>query len=70
VAVTEGVAFIDLNELVAQRYEALGAAQVETLFADEHTHTSRAGAELNAAVVAEALRALPGGELAPYLRAP
>ncbi len=61
IAAEEGVALIDLNELVARRYEALGPTQVETLFADEHTHTSRAGAELNAALVVEALRALPSG---------
>ena len=68
VAAEEGVAFIDLNALVAQRYDALGVEKVETLFADEHTHTSRAGAELNAAIVAEALRNLPAGGLTPYLR--
>lgn len=68
VAQEEGVAFIDLGELVAARYDALGASAVEPLFADEHTHTSRAGAELNAAIVVEALRALPGAPLAPYLR--
>jgi lysophospholipase L1-like esterase len=67
VAREEGVAFIDLSELVASRYDALGAAAVESLFADEHTHTTRAGAELNAAIVAEALRKLPGEPLTPYL---
>jgi len=55
VAQEEGVPFIDLNELVALRYEALGAERVESLFADEHTHTSRAGADLNAEVVAKSL---------------
>ena len=68
VAQAEGVAFIDLGELVAARYDALGAAAVEPLFADEHTHTSREGAALNAAIVADALRALPGAPFAPYLR--
>ena len=52
VATEEGVAFIDLNELTAARYDALGETAVNALFADAHTHTSRAGAELNAAVVA------------------
>jgi len=60
VAEEEGVLFIDLNNLVALRYEALGAEKVEPLFADEHTHTSRAGAELNAELVAKSL-----SELAP-----
>ena len=63
VAAEEGVAFIDLNELVARRYEELGAVKVNTLFADEHTHTSRTGAELTAGIVAAELRALPGDPL-------
>lgn len=58
VAAEEGVAFIDLNGLIADRYDALGAAAVDALFADPHTHTSRAGAELNATIVADALKAL------------
>lgn len=70
VAAEECVAFVDLNDLVAQRYEVFGAAKVETMFADEHTHTSRAGAELNAAIIVEFLRNLPGHQLLPYLRSP
>ena len=46
---------IDLHNLVADRYDAVGAAAVEALFADERTHTSRAGAEFNAELVATAL---------------
>jgi lysophospholipase L1-like esterase len=64
VAEEEGAAFIDLNALIAERYESLGAEAVNALFADAHTHTSRAGAELNAAIVAEALRGLPGAPFA------
>lgn len=55
VAAEEGVDFLDLEERVSARYEALGPAAVEAFFADEHTHTSRAGAALTAALVAEAL---------------
>jgi lysophospholipase L1-like esterase len=68
VAAEESVPFIDLNDLIATRYEELGEAKVKELFADEHTHTSRAGAELNAAIVAAALRALPGDPLAALAR--
>ena len=67
VAAAEHVAFVDLNELIALRYDALGEEKVNALFADEHTHTSAAGAELNAAVVATALRALMENPLASYL---
>ncbi len=68
VAKEEGVAFVDLNERIATRYEALGEAKVEALFADAHTHTSRAGAELNAAIVAEAVREEGGTELGKFLK--
>jgi lysophospholipase L1-like esterase len=67
VAESEKVAFIDLNEIIARRYDALGEAQVETLFADPHTHTNRAGAELNAECVVAGLKALLGNPLGPYL---
>jgi lysophospholipase L1-like esterase len=69
VAAQAKVAFVDLNEIIGRRYDALGEAQVEPLFADPHTHTSRAGAELNAEAVVEGLKALPGNPLAPYLSA-
>lgn len=68
VAEQEGVGLIDLNELIAGRYDALGQAKVDPLFADPHTHTSRAGADLNAGVVATALRSLPGDPLAQYFK--
>ena len=55
VAKQEGVAFIDLNEWGALRYEALGKATVETLFpADmpqETVHTNWLGAAVNAQLV-------------------
>ena len=41
---------------------------MEPLFGDEHTHTSRAGAELNAEIVVTALKNLEKDPLAPYLK--
>jgi lysophospholipase L1-like esterase len=67
VAHDEKVPFVDLNEIIAAKYDALGAENVEPLFADPHTHTSEAGAELNAQSVIEGLKALPDDPLAPYL---
>jgi lysophospholipase L1-like esterase len=67
VAEAKSVAFIDLNEMIARRYDALGSVQVEPLFADPHTHTSRAGAELNAECVVAEIKALKGSELARFL---
>ena len=58
VAESEKVAFLDLNEIIARKYDELGAEKVAPLFGDEHTHTSLAGAELNAASVIAGLKGL------------
>jgi len=58
VAESEHVGFIDLNNIIADRYDALGEAAVEPLFADPHTHTSLAGAQLNAEAVVVGLKRL------------
>ena len=68
VAQQEGVAFLDLNARIARYYDQLGPQKVDALFADEHTHTSRLGAEVNATAVVEALRELPSGPLTKFLR--
>jgi lysophospholipase L1-like esterase len=70
VAKAEHAPFLDLNEIIAARYDQLGPEKVEPLFADPHTHTSRAGAELNAAAVVQALKALPSDPLDPYFSMP
>jgi lysophospholipase L1-like esterase len=69
VALDKHVAFIDLNAIIAQHYDALGEQKVEPLFADPHTHTSRAGAELNARCVVAGLKALTRDPVAAYLSA-
>jgi lysophospholipase L1-like esterase len=69
VAKAEKVGFIDLNGIIARQYEAMGAEKVEPLFADEHTHTTLAGAELNAACVIAGLKALKTDPLASYYSA-
>ena len=68
VASAEGVPFVDLNGIIAQRYEELGPEKVNALFADEHTHTTEAGAKLNAQCVVAGLESLKTNPLAPYLR--
>jgi lysophospholipase L1-like esterase len=69
VAQAENVAFVDLNEIIASRYDELGPEKVEPLFGDEHTHTTAAGAELNAQCVVAGLKALKDDPLASFLRA-
>jgi lysophospholipase L1-like esterase len=65
----EGVAFVDLNALVADRYEALGEARVKDLFGGDHTHTNPAGAALNAECVAAGLKGLANCPLGNWTRA-
>ena len=62
--------FIDLHELVATRYDSLGANAVMPLFADQRVHTSWPGAVLNAECVMKGLSALPQNSLAAYLISP
>jgi acetyl esterase/lipase/lysophospholipase L1-like esterase len=73
VAAAERVGFIDLNEMVARRYDELGRHAVMALFPqvtpDEHTHTNQAGAELNAATVIAGLKGLATDPLAAYFSA-
>ena len=68
VAKAEGVGFVDLNEIIASRYDALGPDKVEPLFAvNGGPHTTAAGAELNAQCVVAGLKAISNDPLAPYL---
>jgi lysophospholipase L1-like esterase len=69
IAQSEKVRFIDLTKLIAHKYEDLGEAKVKELFATDHTHTSPAGAELNAALVVAGLKMLKGQPLNRYLSA-
>jgi lysophospholipase L1-like esterase len=59
VAEREHIGFIDLNEITARKYDALGEAAVEPLFGDPHTHTTLAGAVMNAESVVSGLKVLP-----------
>ncbi len=50
---SQDVPFLDLASLIAARYEELGPGKVSALFVGDRTHTGRAGAELNAQIVAQ-----------------
>ncbi|MGH9820930.1 MAG: rhamnogalacturonan acetylesterase, partial [Pyrinomonadaceae bacterium] len=65
-AKASGAAYIDLNELVALRFENLGPEKVGLLFADKRTHSTPAGAFLNAETVVEGLKALKRPKLSRY----
>ena len=68
VATNEGALFIDLNELVASKYEALGADAVKPFFPVDHTHTNIDGAKLNAEIVVNALKDIKPGKMKKYFR--
>jgi lysophospholipase L1-like esterase len=68
VAEKKDVSFIDLNELVAQKYEQMGPDAVKAFFPGDHTHTNASGARLNAETVVKAIKDLKGCELRAYLK--
>lgn len=57
-AKAEDVAFVDLESRIADAYDQLGPVKVELLFADAFTHTTAAGAMLNACTFIDGLCAL------------
>lgn len=67
VAKETGAYFIDLNELVAVKYEAMGAGKVASFFPADHTHTNLEGGKLNAEIVVSAIRTIKPGKLTKYL---
>ncbi len=69
IARAEGVRFVDVTNIVADRYEALGEEKVKPLFGPDHTHTSPAGAEFNAESVVAGLKGLKGDPFKKYFSA-
>ena len=69
IAKAQHVPFIDLNDLVAAKYEALGQDKVKSLyFLTDHTHTTPVGAKVNAECVVEGVQALKDCPLRDDLR--
>jgi lysophospholipase L1-like esterase len=67
-AKSEGAYFIDLNNLVALKYESMGEEAVKPFFPVDHTHTDLEGAKLNAAIVMNELKRVKPGKLKKYMR--
>jgi len=69
-AKTAGAFFIDLNEIIAKHYEQEGQKKVQEEYfgATDHTHTTLAGAQLNAVCVVEGLRGLKDCPLSTSLK--
>ncbi|HTK38594.1 MAG TPA: rhamnogalacturonan acetylesterase [Pyrinomonadaceae bacterium] len=68
-AKTGNAFFVDLNEIIAERYEKEGQEKVAGTYftSKDHTHTTPAGARLNAASVVEGLKKLKKVPLRKYL---
>lgn len=59
IAEEQGIPFVDLNRITADKYQQIGPEEVKSrYFPGDHTHTNKAGAELNAASVVEGLKAI------------
>lgn len=67
VAEQMNVPFIDLNTITGLKLQSLGEGNVDRYFKKDHTHTSKTGARLNAAGIAQGLRD-NGCELKNYLK--
>ena len=62
--------FIDLNEIIARQYDALGQEKVNSLFvANAGPHTSLTGAQTNAICVISGLKSLPDNPLMKFFSA-
>src|SRR6187549_2267411 len=69
VAKEEKAFYIDLNDLVASRYESLGAEEVSSkLFLKDQTHTTLEGAKINAMLVGNAIKRQEKLPLKKYLK--
>jgi lysophospholipase L1-like esterase len=66
-AIATHAAYIDLNEIVALEFERLGPDKVAPLFGDARTHSTPAGALLNAQMVIAGIRTLKKPDLKKYL---
>lgn len=53
-----GAYFIDLNAISGKKFQAIGPEKTPVYYHTDHTHTSKAGARLNAASIAEGIRGL------------
>jgi lysophospholipase L1-like esterase len=66
-----GAIFIDLNDIVAKRYEEIGAKTIDESYFTEKdwTHTTKIGAKETASTLVKAIRELKDCKLAEYLQA-
>jgi lysophospholipase L1-like esterase len=69
-ALKGGAFYIDLNDVIAAKYEQLGKEKVLSFFPKDHTHTNLEGATFNAQVAAESIKKLIKSGLEDYIVLP
>jgi len=67
IADQEGAYFIDLNELISVKYEAMGEQKVKSFFPADNTHTNLEGAKINAETVANELKRINPARIKKYM---
>ena len=67
IAAAAHVPIADMATLAANYYQALGPGSTALNFPIDHTHTSAAGADLNAGFVVKSLQQI-GSPLLPYIK--
>ncbi|MBC7826632.1 MAG: rhamnogalacturonan acetylesterase [Chitinophagaceae bacterium] len=68
VADNEAAYFIDLNNLIASKYEEIGPDKVKPFFPADHTHTNLDGAKINADIVINSLREIKSLKLKKFFK--
>lgn len=63
-----GAFFIDLNNIIAEKYEEMGTANVKKFFPGDHTHTNADGAKYNAQTLVRQINELQTCNLRRYLK--
>lgn len=69
VARAEHVLFVDLTDLMADRFEAMGEEKVKALYPQDHTHFNAVGADLHAAGVTALFKGLRPSPVDKFLSA-
>ena len=67
IAEQNGAYFIDLHNTVSDEFEKLGEKKTTTFFPQEHTHTNKDGAMLNAQIVVKELKKINPAKIKKYL---
>jgi len=67
-AAMEKVLYLDANKLIADKLDKMGKDSIQGLYWGDHTHTSKAGAVLNARTIAEGIKDLKDCDLKKALK--